>query len=191
VRIGPDEGIRVDDRLVRAGVLEDDGREVLEVHLVDDAGARGYDAEVGERLLAPAQELVALEIALELALDVELEGVGQAVGIDLDRVVDDEVDGLKRVDALWVAAERLQGFAHGCEVDDYGHAGEVLEEDPGRSEADLAVHARIWLPIGERFDVLDGYAATVLIAEEVLEQDTERERQAGGGGQHVEAEVGK
>jgi hypothetical protein len=44
---------------------------------VDDAGARGHDLEVVERGLAPAQELVALEVALVLELDVALEGVGR------------------------------------------------------------------------------------------------------------------
>jgi hypothetical protein len=49
---------------------------VLDVDLVDDAGARRDDLEVVERRLAPAQELVALAVALVLDLDVALEGVG-------------------------------------------------------------------------------------------------------------------
>ena len=45
--------------------------QVLEVHLVDDAGAGRNDAEVVERLLAPAEEFVSLAIAVEFHVDVE------------------------------------------------------------------------------------------------------------------------
>ena len=66
VRVGPDERVREGD----AVALVDDAREELEVHLVDDAGARRHDLEVVERALAPAQERVALAVALELELGV-------------------------------------------------------------------------------------------------------------------------
>jgi hypothetical protein len=52
--------------------------EVLDVDLVDDAGVRRDDGEVLERALAPAQEGVALLVALELALGVALGGVAGA-----------------------------------------------------------------------------------------------------------------
>ena len=57
-----------------------------------DPGRRRHDAEVVERLLAPAQERVALAVALVLALGVDVEGARVAEGVDLDRVVDDQVD---------------------------------------------------------------------------------------------------
>ena len=56
-------------------LAEDDAREVLEVDLVDDAGVGRHDAEVVERVLAPAQERVALAVARELELGVQLGGV--------------------------------------------------------------------------------------------------------------------
>ena len=49
-------------------------REILEVDLVADAGAGRHHAEIVERLLAPAQELVALAVPLVLELDVLPEG---------------------------------------------------------------------------------------------------------------------
>ena len=54
---------------------EDDAREVLEVHLVADARVGRHDAEVAERVLAPAEERVALLVALELELGVRREGL--------------------------------------------------------------------------------------------------------------------
>ncbi len=66
VRVGADERVGVRG----AVAAEHDLREVFEVDLVHDAGAGRHDAEVLERLLAPAQELVALAVALVLALHV-------------------------------------------------------------------------------------------------------------------------
>ncbi len=98
VRVGADEGVGIGDPAVVVGAVGDDGREVLEVDLVDDPRARGHDAQVAERGLRPAQQLVALAVALVLALDVEGERAGPAPGVDLDRVVDDEVGRDERID---------------------------------------------------------------------------------------------
>ena len=65
-----------------------------------DAGRRRDDAEVVERLLAPAQERVALAVALVVAVGVDVEGARVAEGVDLDRVVDDQVDRDQRVDPV-------------------------------------------------------------------------------------------
>ena len=42
--------------------------QILEVHLMHDADVRRHHAEIVERLLPPAQELVALAVALEFEL---------------------------------------------------------------------------------------------------------------------------
>ena len=79
VAVGADAGVRVGDAVAdhdRAG-------EVLDVDLVDDAGAGRDDLEVVEGGLAPAEELVALAVALVLDLDVALEGVGAAEDVDM------------------------------------------------------------------------------------------------------------
>ena len=94
VRIGADERVREGHAVA---VVDDRGQE-LEVDLVDDAGAGRDDAQVAERRLRPAQELVALAVALVLALDVEGERVAGPEAVDVDRVVDDEVGLDQRVD---------------------------------------------------------------------------------------------
>ncbi len=83
----------------------DHAGEVLDVHLVDDAGARRDDAEAGERVLAPAQELEALGVALELERHVALERLGHAEDVGHHRVVDDQLGGNERVDLRRVAAQ--------------------------------------------------------------------------------------
>ncbi len=94
-----------------------------------DAGAGRHHAEVVEGALAPLEEVIALAVALVLVLDVVGEGLRRAELVDDHRMVDDEIDGDERVDLLRVAAEALHAVAHGGEVDDGRHAGEVLHED--------------------------------------------------------------
>ena len=121
----------------------------FQVHLVDDADVRRHDAEVVERLLSPAQELVALAVALELELDVQLQRVGRAEVIDLHRVVDHQIDRDQRVDLLRIAAQPLHGRPHGGQIDDARHAGEVLQHDAGRLERDLDLGRRGGVPAGQ------------------------------------------
>src|SRR4029078_9946407 len=116
-------------------------------------------AEVGERLLAPAEEAVALLVPGELHLDVALKGGRAPERVDLHRVVNDQVDRLQRVDPLRVAAELLDGLAHGRQVNDDGDTGEVLEEDARRGERNLVLLAGVWAPVGNGVDVASGHAA--------------------------------
>ena len=144
-----------------------------------DAGRRRHDAEVVEGLLAPAQEGVALAVALVVALLVDREGLLVAEGVDLDRVVDDQVDVDQRVDRRRVAAEVLHRVAHRGEVDHGGHAGEVLHQHPGGLEGDLDRGLGLRVPGGDRLDVVRGDRLAVLEAQRVLEQHLERVGQAG------------
>jgi hypothetical protein len=73
VGIGADERVGEGDRLRAVEAGADDGGEVFQVDLMDDAGARRHDAEVLERLLRPAKEGVPLAVALVLELDVAAE----------------------------------------------------------------------------------------------------------------------
>ena len=141
VRVGADErvGIRPAHAVLLA--VEHDAREVLEVDLVHDAGVRRHDLEVAERRLAPAQECVALRVALELDCGVLRERIGGAVGVDLHRVIDDELGGRQRIDLVRVAAELDHRLAHRGEIDDGRHAGEVLHEHAARRERDLVGRA--------------------------------------------------
>ncbi len=156
-----------------------------------DAGRRRHDAEVVEGLPSPLEEGVALAVALELALGVGREGALVAEGVDLDRVVDDEVDVDQRVDLLRVAPDLRHRVAHRRQVDDRGDAGEVLHQDPGRLEGDLDAGLGVRVPAGDRLDVGGGDRGAVLEPQDVLEQDLDRVGQAGdveAVGERVEAE---
>ncbi len=136
-----------------------------------------HDAEVVERLLAPAQERVALLVALELALGVDGEGAGVAEGVDLDRVVDHQVDGDERVDRLRVAADLGHRVAHRRQVDHRRHAGEVLHQHPRRLEGDLRARLGGGVPARDCFDISRRHAAPVLQPQHILQEHLERVRQ--------------
>ena len=144
---------------------------------MDDARARRHDAEVRERVLAPAQELVALAVALVLEIDVEREAVALAEMVDLHRVVDDQFHGLQRVHAGRVASQLDHAVTHGGEVDDRRHAREVLEQDAGGHERNLALGAALDVPPGKGRDVLLLDERAVFLAQQVLQQDAQRVRQ--------------
>ncbi len=105
---------------------EDYPGEVFEVDLVNDAGVGRDDGEIAETGLSPAKEGVAFFVALEFEERVHFESVDGTEFVDLHGVVDDEFDGLQRIDERGVSTELLHGVAHGREVDDAGDAGEIL-----------------------------------------------------------------
>ena len=188
VAVGADAGVGVGDDLVALLAREDHAGQVLDVDLVDDAGAGRDDLEVAERALAPAQELVALAVALVLDLDVALEGLGRAEDVGDHRVVDDQLGRGERVDLLRVAAELGHGLAHGGEVDDAGNAGEVLHHHAGRGELDLLVGLGRRVPVRDRPDVVGGDVRAVLGAQQVLEENLQAEGQLLGALHRVEPE---
>jgi hypothetical protein len=142
---------------------------MLQIHLVADTRARRHDAEIVEGALAPAQEGVALAVALVLHGHVLGEGALAAEIIDHHGMIDHEVDRRERIDLLGVAAEVLHGRAHGREVDDRGHAGEILHQHAGRAIGDLAIGAAVLQPGGHGLDVVDRDGAAILVAQQVLQ----------------------
>ena len=151
-------------------------RQVLEIHLVHDPGGGRHHAEVAERFLPPAQELVALAIALELDLGVALERDHVAEHVDLDRVVDHEIDRHQRIDPLGIAAEAPHGVAHRGQVHHARHAGEVLQDHASGLERDLLVGG-LRRPAGDALDIRFGDLIAVAGAQRGFEQDANREGQ--------------
>ncbi len=177
VAVRPDQGVGIGDGDAVGTPGPHHLREILEVDLVADAGARRHHPEIGERLLPPAEELVPLAVAFELQVDVFGESLGTAEAVDHHRMIDHQVDRHQRIDLRGIGAAGKHRIAHRREVDDGGNAGEVLHQDPRRSEGDLPLGAPALQPRGDGADILDGDGAAVLPAEQVLKQDLERVRQ--------------
>ena len=96
--------------------------------------------------------------------------------------------GEQRVDPLGVAPERLDSLAHRGEVDDAGHAGEVLHDHAGGRELDLGVGLGRGIPRAERLDLRLRDVRAVFGAEQVLEQHLQAERELLVAGHGVDAE---
>ncbi len=178
VRIGAEHGVRVRMPFAVFFRRHHDAREVFEVDLMHDAGARRHDLEVVEGLLAPAQKAVALAVALEFDLDVEIKRLGLAERIDLHGMVDHELCRRKRVDLVRIAAEFFHRIAHRGEIDDARHAGEILQHDACRHERDFGVGFLLRVPVRDRLDFLRRDIRAVLVAQQILEQDLHRIGQA-------------
>ena len=161
---------------MRVGAPLDHRGEVFQVDLVDDARSGRHDAQVVERGLGPAQQLVALAVPLVLALHVEREGRGRSVLVHLHRVVDHEVRRHQRVDPARVAAEVGHRVAHDRQVHDRRDAREVLQDHPRRHERDLGLRRDTGPPRRQRREVLLPDDAAAGVSKEVLEEDLERER---------------
>ena len=192
VRVGADAGIEIGEFAavgVRRGLAHDDLRQVFDVDLVDDAGARRHHAEVPEGLLPPAQELVAFAVAPVFDVHVAFDGISHAVVVDLHRMVDDHVGLHLRVDDLRVAAQGLDRVAHRGQVDHAGHAGEVLHDHAAGRELDLMAGLGIRIPVEQRPDMVVGDVRAVDIADQVLGQHLQRVRQMVDAVQIVDAVV--
>ncbi len=114
------------------------------------------------------------------------------VFIHLHRMVDDQFRRQERVDAVWIGAHVLGSGAHGGQIHDRGHAGEVLHEHSRRHERDLACRFGIWLPARHGLDLLASDRDAVLAPQQVLEKNLQRQRQPldrqAGGLQSLQAE---
>ena len=175
MRVGADEGVGEGPPV---GCLENDPRQVLEVHLMAYPGPGRYHPDAVERLLCPLEQLVALHVPAVLDVDVGGEGRRETGGLGDDRVVDYELDRYQRIDAVGAPSERADRVAHRREVDDRGDTGQVLHQHPLGAEADLA--ARLCTPAGcarDRLDVGRVDVDAVLVAEQILEQHLQAERQ--------------
>jgi hypothetical protein len=178
VGIGADQGVRDQQRSAVRGHGAHHLAEVLQVDLVADPGRRRDHVEVVEGGLSPAQELVALPVALELQLGVARERVRAGERVDLNAVVHHQIHRDLRVDPGRIPAEPGHGRAHGGQVDHGGHAGEVLQQHPGRLERDLDSGRVARIVGGQGLDVFAGDQPAVLGSQHRLEQDLDRVRQA-------------
>ena len=85
--------------------------------------------------------------------------------------------GHERVDLRGVAAQVGHRVAHGGEVDDGGHAGEVLQQHARGREGDLLARLGLGVPASRAPRCRPPVTDAVLVAQQVLEQDLQREGQ--------------
>src|SRR5678815_987009 len=150
---------------------------MLDIDLVNDAGIGGNHVEAAERPLAPAQERVTFAVAREFELRVERKRVRACEIVDLDRMIDDELDRLQRIDAIRVTTKIDHRVTHGCEIDDARHAREILQQHARRHERDFLLDVRDRVPARKRLDVVGLDECVVLTTQKILEENLHRVRQ--------------
>ncbi len=91
-----------------------------------NAGIRRNHFEILKRRLTPAQERITFHVALKLQFRIQAECIDIPKIIHLHGMVNHQLGGKQRIDALRIAAHALHGFAHGGEIDDRGHPCEIL-----------------------------------------------------------------
>ncbi len=180
--VGADQGVREGDRVLG----EDHPGQMLQIDLVTDPGARRYDAQVAQSALSPPQELVPLPVALVLQLDVTVERLPGTEAVGDHRVIDHQLDGPPGVYQRRITAEEGHGLPHRDQIHQAGHAGEVLHQHPRGGELDLGGRFTPRVPVGDGGDLIAGDGASVLIAQEVLQQHFEAVRQSPSTGQGVQ-----
>ncbi len=94
-------------------------------------------------------------------------------------MVDDHVDRHERVDFGRVGAEAGQRAAHGSEVDQAGHSGEVLQDHARGFERQLVAANVFGVPVGDAVDILLGDFKVVALTQRLFDHDFDREGQAG------------
>ena len=135
-----------------------------------DTHAWWHHPEAAKGLLGPTKEAVALVVALVFPLQVGPVGRLTAVGVHLDRVIDDQVGVHQRVNPLGVAAAASHRRSHRGQV----HHGEVLEQDPGGEVGQLALLVRfryLAVPIGQEDGVLGCRVVAARLAQQHLQPD--------------------
>ena len=171
--VGPDERIRESDPVPR----QHDFRQKLQVHLVHDPRRGRHDAEIVERLLAPAQELVPLDIPLKFLFHVELQRKGRRELVDLHRVVDHQVARHERIDFFRIALHPDHRTSQGGQVDDRRHAGEILQNHPSQFEGDFDLLGRFGVPVRQIDHVRFVDDEVVDVSQAGFQQHANRKRQ--------------
>ena len=171
VRVSTDERVGIIDHTVCVWSGKHPLREILEVHLVNDADTGRHNAEGLECLLSPFEKLVPLAVALEFHVQIQLERLGRTIEIHLHRVVHNEIHGHEGFDDRGIAAEAFDCGAHSGEVHQKWHASEILKDNASDNKGNFLLGGGFSIPVGERFDIVGLDFFSVAVAKHGFEDD--------------------
>ncbi len=154
--VGADKRVRIGDLFPVLVPVGPHGLcEIFQIHLMANPGAGGHNTEIVKGGLPPFQELIPLHIAFIFAVHIHLKRARIAKFVDHDRVVNDQIHGIERVDQLRVASQRFDAVPHRGKVNNGRNPGEILHQHAGRTIGDFArVFPAVFGPIGKGFDVV-------------------------------------
>lgn len=123
VRVSADDGVGVEETVA----VESNASKVLQVDLMNDTRAGRNNLEVVKGTSAPLEELEAFAITLEFKNLVLFFGISSARNIDLNGVINNEINGAKRVNLRWVTTKASHSITHGSQVDNSRHTSEKIK----------------------------------------------------------------
>ena len=89
---------------------------------MNNTRAGRHNLKIVEGLGAPLEELESLSVAREFGTLVKFESASDSGLVNLNGVVNDEIDGAKRVDLRGITTKSCHGVTHSSEVDDGGYS---------------------------------------------------------------------
>ena len=141
MRIGPDKSVGVRPLAAVLVIDEYSLRNVFEVHLMANSNIWRYHAAILERFLPPFEKDVSFTVPLQLSIGVEGKSRGSTVLIDLNGMVDDQIDLLKRINPLRVATHAPDDVTHRRQIDNRGNTCEVLHQHTRWTECNFLFKA--------------------------------------------------
>ena len=173
VAVGTQQRVRAGERHI-ARAFDDSHRvsKQLQVDLMNDPRSGRHHAKIGQAVLRPSHKTVTLGIARKVQLAVEIHGVGDAIVIDRDRMIDNQMHRDHRIDARRVAPARRHGIPHGGEISQGRRAGGVVHQHAQRIKRNLALEAALGDPLRDRRQRIG------FVAQRVLKQHTQHIRDA-------------
>jgi hypothetical protein len=105
-----------------------------------------------------------------------LERLRRAKGIDLNRVINDELNWLEGIDSTRVASQSGHGVSHCRQIYHCGDTSKILEQDTGGSERDLTGRGT-GRPARQCLHIRRGDDDAVFGTQQILQKNPKRIRQ--------------
>ena len=177
VRIGTDQGVWIGSFPAVLRFNEDGLRNVFEIYLMHDTDVGWHDATILKGRLSPFQKDVSFAVPLQFPVGIEGESGRRSELIDLDRMIDDKIHLLERIDLPGIAAHLLDYIAHRGQVHDSWHAGKILHQDSSRPECDFFFRLFSCRARRDCTSISSRDGAPVFETQQVFEHHPQRKRQ--------------
>ena len=177
MRVCPNQSIREGICLTTFCFGPDCLRQIFQVNLMANTGSGGNNSKIIKSFLTPFQEIIAFAVSLILTFHVFLKSLRRAVIVHHNRVVDDQMNRIKRVNGFGRTAEIDHRVAHSGQIHNGRNTGEVLHEHAGRTVSDFVSRCLWSKPIRNSLNIFFFNGSAIFVAEKVFQKDFQRSGQ--------------
>ena len=154
-------------------------RQIFQIHLMHDTKAWWHNAKSVKCLHTPFHELITLVVAREFQFHVQIQRAFLTEMIDLHRVIHNQINWHQWFDVFGFDAHFAGYVAHGGQVGQQRHAGEILQDDARNYKRNFIVALSSRAPVGQLFDVFFSDFFAVAVTQHRFQYDTNRHWQPG------------